>query len=250
MAAKPKTPADAAAHFQAFLCAGILDLCRLVKLPELKDLCPGAPEEKHLAITAGTPPVPAIAELASYLRLLSVGLRPKHEMMYPHRGRLHDLLKRVCSKACTLWDAGELKDVKQLQPGVRTLARFARKRFPMFEYSTDGLEAFGVKSLSRSSQILTEQVAMVHARQIAKRLAKDPNSVPPEVLGASLVASSTSPGIVESLGPGHTVRGLMKLGVRVGLNGKGRGRTSAKNPGQEELRMTLRRTGKVLDDRQ
>jgi len=75
--------------------------------------------------------------------------------------------------------------------------------------------------------------------------------VAPEVLGASLVASATSPGIVASLGRGHTVRGLMKLGVNAGLQGSiPGGKPRKKSAGQEELRRFLKRAGKVLDDRQ
>ena len=235
-------------HFQAFLCAGILDLLRLAKLPDLKEFCPGARSVGLPSTSADLPRVPAVAQLALYLLLLTRGLQPKHTVIYPHRDRLRDLLRRVYRKALARWDAGELKDVEALQPGVRTLAKFARRRLPPFEGTWDGLDAFGVKSVRESLKLLTEKLAMVYARNIARRLAKDPTSVPPEVLGASLVASATSPGVVERLGDGHTIAGLMKLGVRAGLVGAGsRGAGKQAPAALDDLRKFLKRAGRELE---
>ena len=243
-----KIQASDSDHFQAFLCAGILDLCRLVKLPDLKEFCPGARSSPCPAHSAGTPRVVAVAQLSLYLLLLARGLAPKHTVIYPHRDRLRDLLKRVHAKAIKTWDRGELKDVEDLHTSVRTLAKFARRNIEPFEFTRDGLDAFGVKSAQRSLQLLTEKMAAYFAREIAKKLAKDPDSVPPELLGASLVASATAPGVVERIGGGSSVKAVMKLGVRAGLAGAASRKPGAKTPAPlDDLRKFLKRAGQFLD---
>jgi hypothetical protein len=233
-------------HFQAFLCAGIVDLCRLVKMPDLKELCPGARARSCPAHSAGKPRVIAVALLAQYLRLLACGLAPKHTAIYPHRDRLRDLLKRVHSKARTTWYRGELEDVEALHASVRTLAKFARRNLEPFQFTVDGLDAFGVKSAQRSLQLLTEKMAAISAREIAKKLAEDPNSVPLEVLGASLVASATTPGVAERLGT--SVRGVMQLGIQGGLAGAASRKPGAKTPAPlDDLRKFLKSAGRFLD---
>jgi hypothetical protein len=235
-------------QFQAFLCAGILDLCRLVKLPDLKEFCPGARSSPCPSHSAGTPRVVAVAQLSLYLLLLARGLAPKHTVIYPHRDRLRDLLKRVHAKAIKTWDRGELKDVEDLHTSVRTLAKFARRNIEPFEFTRDGLDAFGVKSAQRSLQLLTEKMAAYFAREIAKKLAKDPDSVPPELLGASLVASATAPGVIERIGGGSSVKAVMKLGVRAGLAGAASRKPGAKTPAPlDDLRKFLKRAGQFLD---
>jgi hypothetical protein len=126
---------------------------------------------------------------------------------------------------------------------VRTLARFARRNITGFEHTRDGLDAFGVISVERSLAILTEKLAMTFARKIAKNPAK----VPVELVGASLVASAVSPGVIESLGDGHTVRGLMRMGVRAGLAGAGSSKTGIKSAALDDLRKFLKRADKVLE---
>jgi hypothetical protein len=236
------------AHFQVFFCAGILDLCRLVKLPDLRELCPGARSNSCPGHSAGTPRVVAVAQVSLYLVLLTHGLAPKHTAIYPHRDRLRDLLKRIQAKARKTWDHGELKDVESLHASVRTLAKFARRNLEPFQFTVDGLDAFGVKSAQRTLQLLTEKMAAYFAREIAKKLAEDPNSVPPELLGASLVASATSPGVVERIGGGSSVTGLMKLGIRAGLAGAASRKPGAKTPAPlDDLRKFLKSVGRFLD---
>lgn len=242
-----KIQASDSDHFQAFLCAGILDLCRLVKLPDLKEFCPGARSSPCPAHSAGIPRVVAVAQLSLYLLLLARGLAPKHTVIYPNRDRLRDLLKRVHAKAIKTWDRGELKDVEDLHTSVRTLAKFARRNIDPFEFTRDSLDAFGVKSAQRSLQLLTEKMAAYFAREIAKKLAKDPDSVPPELLGASLVASATAPGVVERIGGGSSVKAVMKLGVRAGLAGAASRKPGAKTPAPlDDLRKFLKRAGQFL----
>jgi hypothetical protein len=243
MAAKPKTSNEAADYFQAFLCAGIADLCRLVKLPDLTDFCPETPFPRRASTVALLPASPAAAQLSLYLLLVTRGLQPKHKVLYPHSDRLRDLLRRVYRKAIKAWDDGNLKDADELQPGVRTLAKFARRNIPGFEHTAGGLEAFGVTSVERSLAILTEKLAMTFARKIAKNPAK----APAELIGASLVASAASPGVIESLGDDHTVRGLMRLGVRAGLSGAGSGKAGNKSAALDDLRKFLKRAYTVLD---
>jgi len=242
MAANKRSPEEAADHFEAFLCAGIADLCRLVKLPDLNDFCPDSCLPRRGSTVALIPASPAAAQLALYLLLVTRGLQPKHKTLYPHRDRLRDLLQRVYRKALKAWDDGELKDAQGLQPGVRTLAKFARRNIPGFEYMGGGLEAFGVTSVQRSLAILTEKLAMTFAWEIAKNPAK----APAELVGASLVASAASPGVIEKIGDGHTVGGLMRLGVRAGLTAKRPSKTGTKTAGLAELRKFLKRADKVL----
>ena len=230
-------------YFQAFVCAGVPDLCRLV---ELKEFCPG-PAMGRPRISADLPRVPAVAHLALYMLLLTRGLQPKHTVVYPHRKRLRDLLRRIYRKAIANWDRGELQDGEELQLSVRALAKFARKNFGPFENPGTSLQGFGVTSVRQSLAILTEKLAMLYARNITRRLAKDPESVPPEVLGGSLVASATSPGVVERLGDGHTIGGLMKLGVRTGLMGaSSRGAGKQAPAALDDLRKFLKRAGREL----
>lgn len=243
MAPKPKTPDEAAAYFEAFLGAGIADLCRLVKLPDLAEFCHEIRPLRRTSTVALIPASPAAAQLSLYLLLVSRGLQPKHKALYPHRDRLQDLLQRVYRKALKAWDEGDFKDVQGLQPGVRTLAKFARRSIPEFEHMGVGLEAFGVTSVQRSLAILTERLAMTFAREIAKNPAK----APVELVGASLVASAASPGVIERIGDGHTVRGLMRLGVRAGLSGTRPSKTGTKTAGLDELRKFLKRADRVLD---
>jgi hypothetical protein len=68
-----------------------------------------------------------------------------------------------------------------------------------------------------------------------------------ELVGASLVASAASPGVIERIGDGHTVRGLMRLGVRAGLSGTRPRKTGAKTAGLDELGEFLKRADRVLD---
>lgn len=243
MAANKRSPEGAAAHFEAFLCAGIADLCRLVKLPDLNDFCRDSRPLRRGSTVALIPASPAAAQLALYLLLVTRGLQPKHKTLYPHRDRLRYLLQRVYRTAVKAWDEGDLKNAERLQPGVRTLAKFARRSIPGFEYTAGGLDGFGVTSVQRSLAILTEKLAMTVAREIAKNPAK----APVELVGASLVASAASPGIIEKIGNGHTVRGLMRLGVRAGLTGRRPSKTSTKTAGLDELRKFLKRADKVLE---
>jgi hypothetical protein len=243
MVTKPKTPDEAAAHFQAFLCAGIADLCRLVKLPDLAEFCPATRSPRRPSTAVLIPTSPAAAQLSLYLLLVTRGLQPKHAEIYPHRDRLRDLLRRVYRKALKAWDDGNLKDADGLQPGVRTLAKFARRNIPGFEHTVDGLEAFGVTSVERSLAILTEKLAMTFARKVAKNPAKAPAAL----VGASLVASAACPGVIESLGDDHTVRGLMRLGVRAGLSGASSGKAGSKSAALGDLRKFLKRADKFLD---
>jgi hypothetical protein len=243
MAPKPKTSAEAAAHFQAFLCAGIADLCRLVQLPNLHEFCAESRPKKRAATESLIPASPAVAQLSLYLLLVTRGLQPKHADVYPHRERLRDLLHRVYRKAIKSWDDGDLKDVQGLHPGVRTLAKFASRNIAGFEQAGGSLDEFGVTSVQKSLAILTEKLAMTFAHEIAKRPAK----VPAELAGASLVASATSPGVIEKIGDGHTVQGLMRLGVRAGLAEASSSKTGTRTAGLDELRKFLKRAHKVLE---
>ena len=242
MAAKPKQPDHGTAHFEAFLCAGILDLCRIVNLPGLPEFYPGARQIRRASTVALIPAAPAVAQLSLYLLLVSRGLQPKHKILYPHRDRLRHLLDRSYRKALKAWDDGQLKDVLGLQPEILTLANFARRNFPGIERVESGLEAFGVASIKRSLAILTEKLAMHFAREIAK----SPATAPMELAGASLVASATSPGVIDKIGDGHTIRGLMRLGVRAGLAGPRLSKTGTRTAGLDELRKFLKRADKVL----
>jgi hypothetical protein len=187
--------------------------------------------------SADLPRVPAVAQLALYLLLISRGLQPKHGAIYPHRDRLQHVLQRIYRKALKAWDDGDLKDTEPLEPGVRTLARFAHRNLP-------GLDAFGVRSVQRSLAILTEKLAMTFAHEIAKNPAK----APAELIGASLVASAASPGVIEKIGDGHTVRGLMRLGVRAGLAGASSNAVGKKAAATDGLRKFLKRAERVLGE--
>lgn len=217
-------------------------MCRLAKLPDLQEFCPVNWPAPRASAVALIPASPAAAQLALYLLLVTRGLQPKHKTLYPHRDRLRDLLQRVYRKALKAWDDGDLKDVQAIQPGVRTLAKFARRNIPGFPHTGGGLDAFGVTSVQKSLAILTEKLAMTFAREIAKNPAK----APAEVVGASLVASAASPGVIDKVGNDHTVRGLMRLGVRAGLTATRPSKTGTKTAGLTELRKFLKRADKVL----
>ena len=237
------TRTEAAVHFEAFLCAGIAELCRSVNLPDLYELCPAIRPTRRACRVAVIPTSPAVAQLSLYLLLVCRGLQPKHTNVYPHRDRLRNLLQRVYRKAIKASDDGDLEDAEGLQPGVRTLAKFARRNIAGFDHTGAGLSVFGVKSVRISLAILTEKLAMTFAREIAK----NPEKAPVELLGASLVASATSPGVIQRIGNGHTVRGLMRFGVRAGLTGASRSTAGKKTSGVDELRKFLKRADKVLD---
>ncbi len=243
MAKSPHNPDEAATHLEAFLTAGIADLCRLVELRGVPGLCLETRPPTQVFTARSRPVSPVAAQLALYLLLVSRGLQPKHKALYPRCDRLRDLLRRVYRKALKSWDEGNLCDIQGLQPAVRTLARFARRTMPGFEYSAGGLEAFGVKSVRVSLAILTEKLAM----NLARELAKAPVKAPPELVGASLVASATSPGVIEKIGNGHTVTGLMRLGVWAGLTRTRSGGNGTQTSGLEELRKFLKRVDKPLD---
>ena len=242
MSTKPHS-SDAAAHFEAFLTAGVADLCRLAELRTGMGVCPGIKSPRRASTVARIPASPAAAQLSLYLLLVSRGLQAKHKTIYPHRKRLQDLLQRVYRRAVKSWDDGDLKDVQGLQPGVSTLAKFARRNIPGFENTTHGLDAFGVHDVRFSLGILTEKLAMTFAREIAK----NPTKAPVELVGASLVASATSPGVIKKFGDGHTVRGLMQLGMRAGLMGTRLSKPGTKAAGLDELRKFLKRADRVLD---
>jgi hypothetical protein len=235
-------PDEALSRLEAFLSAGIADLCRLVTLPDLTEFCPESQSPKRAPTVAAKSTPPSVADLTQYLLLLSHGLRPKHKMLYPLSDRLRTLLHRIFRKAHMGRNDGSLEDVQGLRPSVRTLARFARMRIPGFERTAVGLKEFGVTSVEKSLAILTEKLAMTFAREIAK----DPTKVPAELLGASLVASATSPGVIEKVGHGHTVRGLMQLGARAGLTITD---SNKPHPDAEKLvdvRGFLKRAGRAL----
>jgi hypothetical protein len=242
--AQSKTRTEATVRFEAFLCAGIADLCRFVNLPDLYEICPAIRPTRRTCRVAAIPTSPAVAQLSLYLLLVSRGLQPKHTNVYPHRDRLRNLLERVYRKAIKASDDGDLEDAEGLQPGVRTLAKFARRNIAGFDHAGAGLDAFGVRSVRKSLAILTEKLAMTFAREIAKNPDK---AAPVELLGASLVASATSPGVIQRIGNGHTVRGVMRFGVRAGLTGASRSTTGKKTSGVDELRKFLKRADKVLD---
>ncbi len=230
-------------RFEAFLCAGIVDLCRLVELPDLNEFCPQfQPPRRACTVTlfSASPPV---AQLAIYLLLVSRGLQPKHKTLYPHRDRFRDLLHRIYRKALKASENLNFEDLQGLQAGVRTLAKFARRNIPGFEPTRFGLEAFGVTNVLKSLVILTEKLAMTFAGEIAQNTAK----VPAELIGASLVASATSPGVIEKIGEGHTVRGLMRLGVRAGLTGERSSKAGKNSAALDELRKFLKRADNLLD---
>jgi len=241
--AQPKKRVGAAAHFEAFLLAGIADLCRLVNLPNLDDRFPPHRPPRRVCVVAAIPTAPTVAQLSLYLLLVSRGLQPKHTNVYPHRHRLRDLLQRVYRQALKASDDGHLVDVEGLKPGVRTLAKFARRNVAGFDQTGPGLNVFGVNSVEKSLAILTEKLAMTFAREIAK----NPNKSPVELLGASLVASAASPGVIEKIADGPTILGLMRLGVRAGLTGTHSSKTGTKAVGLGELRKFLKRADKVLD---
>ena len=241
--AQPKTRAEAAAHFEAFLCAGIADLCRCVNVQDLDERYPThRPSRRACSVTA-IPTSPAVAQLSLYLLLVSRGLQAKHTNVYPRRDQLRNLLQRIYRRALKACDDGKFEDVEGLQPGVRTLAKFARRNIAGFDHTGAGLDAFGVMSVQKSLSILTEKLAMT----VARELAKNPTKAPVELVGASLVASAASPGVIEKIGDGHTVRGLMRLGVRAGLTGTRASKASKKKSGLDELRKFLKRADKVLD---
>jgi len=241
--AQPKTGTEAPSQFEAFLLAGIADLGRFVNLQDLDQLYPTRRPPRRACSLTAIPTSPAVAQLALYLLLVSRGLQPKHTNVYPHRDRLRNLLQRVYRKAIKASDDGKFEDAEGLQPGVRTLAKFARRNIAGFDHTGAGLNAFGVKSVRISLAILTEKLAMTFAREIAK----NPEKAPVELLGASLVASVTSPGVIQRIGNGHTVRGLMRFGVRAGLTGARFSTAGKKTSGVDELRKFLKRADKVLD---
>jgi hypothetical protein len=241
--AQPQRHTEAPGHFESFLLAGIADLCRFVNLQDLDQRYPThRPPRRACSLTA-IPTSPAVAQLSLYLLLVSRGLQPKHTNVYPHRDRLRNLLLRVYRKAIKASDDGKFEDAKGLQPGVRTLAKFTRRNIAGFDHTGAGLSVFGVKSVRTSLEILTEKLAMTVAREIAK----NPEKAPVELLGASLVASASSPGVIQRIGNGHTVRGLMRFGVRAGLTGASRSKAGKKTSGVDELRKFLKRADKVLD---
>lgn len=241
--AQPEIHTEAPGDFEAFLLAGIVDLCRFVNLQDLDQLYPTRRPPRRVCIVAAIPTSPAVAQLALYLLLVSRGLQPKHTKVYPHRDRLRNLLQRVYRKANKASYDGKFDDAEGLQPGVRTLAKFARRNIAGFDHLGVGLSVFGVRSVRISLAILTEKLAMTFAREIAK----NPEKAPVELLGASLVASATSPGVTQRIGDGHTVRGVMRFGVRAGLTGASRGNAGKKTAGMDELRKFLKRADKVLD---
>ena len=241
--AQPKTRAEPAAHFEAFLCAGIADLCRFVNVQDLDERYPTHRHLRRACSVTAIPTSPAVAQMSLYLLLVSRGLQPKHTNVYPHRDQLRNLLQRIYRRGLKAFDNGKFEDVEGLQPGVHTLAKFARRNIAGFDHTGAGLDAFGVESVQNSLSILTEKLAMAVARDIAKNPDK---AVPVELLGASLVASAASPGVIEKIGGGHTVRGLMRLGVRAGLTGTSRSKAGQKTSGLDELRKFLKRADKVL----
>jgi hypothetical protein len=233
---------EAAAYFEAFLCAGIVDLCRLADIPAGDGSCVVRSSRGCVSALFLTSEVPAVAQLALYLLLVAKGLQPKHKNFYPRRDRFQGLLKRVYSKALKAWDDGNLNDVRELQPGIHTLAGFARRNVPEFEGTSDGLDAFGVKDVRISLAILTEKLALTLAREIAKNPAKATT----ELVGASLVASATSPGVIERIGHDRTVEGVMHLGIQTGLNGMPSSKPGTNSAGIDDLRRFLKRADKVL----
>lgn len=242
MKTRPPEPDAGATRLEDFLTAGIVDLCRLVRLPDLRDFCPASQYFGQASTTAGTPVSPAVAQLAIYILLVTRGLQPRHKTLYPRRDRLQSLLQRVYRKAVKAWDEGDFNNVHELQPAVRPLAAFARRNIPGFQGMGAGLDSFGVKSVKVSLAILTEKLAMSFARQIAKNPAK----TFAELLGASIVASAPWPGVIEKLGRRHTVRGLMRLGVSAGLAGTPSSRTGKQAVMLDDLQKFLKRANKVL----
>lgn len=230
-------------RLEAFLFAGVADLCQLVKLPDLHQFCPGFQPYSQASRAAVNCAPPVVARLAIYLLLASRGLQPKHKALYPHRDRLRDLLQRVYRKALKAAPDSGPTNLHELQPGVRTLATFLHRNVAAFEDTQIGLKAFGVTSVQKSLAILTEKLAMTFAREIARNPAK----VPVELVGVSMMASANSPGVIEKLGEAHTVTGLMKLGACAGLASTRVSKVSARNAGLNQLRKFLKRADKLLD---
>jgi hypothetical protein len=239
MAAKPKTPDEAADHFQSFLCAGIADLCLLGGATTDTRSRKGT---RGIERVLGPGPIPGCADLALYLLLVTRGLQPLHVRVFPQRKRLTSLLQRVYRSALTAWDTARhsdartgdriLKDVESVHPAVEALARFADKRLGgLSEYS---LRDFGVKDVHAAMVRLSGKMAVT----IAQKAAKAPKQVDGVLGGAMLVAATA--GLPEGAG-GYSRGTLVRAGVRTAL-AKMSGTAPA---GQQELRRYMKRLGKL-----
>jgi hypothetical protein len=234
-----KTPAEAAAHFQAFLCAGIADLCRLG----------GATADtgsrkvgRGITRVLGPGPIPECADLALYLLLLTRGLQPVHARLFPQRERLTSLLQRIYRTAITAWDTARhsdaktsaqiLKDTAIVLPAVEALARFADKSLGgLSEYT---LRKFGVNDVHGALVRLSEKMAVT----ITQKAAKGSRQADGVLGGATLVAATA--GLYEGAG-GHARGTLVRAGVRMGLAKP----TDTAPAGHQNLRRCMKRLGKL-----
>lgn len=240
MAANKRSPEEAAAHFEAFLCAGIADLCRLG----------GATADtgsrkvsRGITRVLGPGPIPECADLALYLLLVTRGLQPVHARVFPQRERLTRLLQRIYRSALTAWDTARhsdaktsaqiLKDTAIVLPAIEALTRFADKRLGgLSEYT---LQDFGVQDVHAAMVRLSEKMAVA----IAGKAAKAPKQATGVSSGAMLVTATA--GLPEGAG-GHSRDTLVRAGVRNAL-AKTTGTTPAD---QQELRRYMKRLGKLM----
>lgn len=237
MALKPKIPDDAAAHFEAFLSAGIADLCRLVGVTGDTG---GRKAKRGVARVLGPGPIPECADLALYLMLLTRGLQPVHARVFPQRDRLTRYLQRVYRSALAAWDRARhsdaktgaliLKDTAVVLPAVEALARFADKRLGgLSEYT---LRHFGVKDVHEAMVRLSEKMAVAIAQTATKAQTQADS-----VWGGAVLVAATA-GLPGGAG-GHSRSTLVRAGVRTAL-AKPTGNDSA---GHQDLRRCMKRLG-------
>ena len=241
MAPKHKTSTEAAAHFQAFLCAGIADLC----------LLGGATADtrsrnvkRGITRVRGLGPIPGCAELALYLLLVTRGVQPVHAWVFPHRERLSSLLYRVYRSALKGWDAARhcdaktcaqiLDDTEIVLPAVEALARCAEMR--LGGLSEQKLLDFGVEDVHAALVRLSETMAVAIASEAAEAEMQDDS-----LLGGAMLVAATA-GLPEGSG-GHSRGTLVRAGVRT-AKAKPAGSTAV---GQQQLRRCMTRLGKLTE---
>jgi hypothetical protein len=238
MSPTPGTPA-AAAHFEAFLCAGIADLCRSTGASSRE--ARNSPKPR-VAKTLTPGPVADVADLAMYLLLLTRGLQPVHKGVYPHRERLVKYLGRIYRLAADAWDLARESDAKSqarilhdtsvVRPAIETLTGFIEKHSGGL--SEHGLFAFGVNDIHGALVRLSERIAVT----ITQKAAKGSRQADGVLGGATLVAATA--GLPEGAG-GHARGTLVRAGVRTAL-AKPAGTASA---GHQNLRRCMKRLGKL-----
>jgi hypothetical protein len=235
-----RTPAESAAHFQAFLCAGIADLCRLVGAAGSADR---RRAKGRITKVLGPGRIAECADLALYLLLVTRGLQPVHTGLYPHRDRLAKLLQRVYRLAVITWDqarqsdartaARMLKDVAVLTPAGEALCRFAASN--LGGLCDESLRDFGVDDVHGALVRLSEKMAVVITEKAPRA-----GTAAEGLLGGTLLIAATA-GLPGGAG-GHSRDTLVRAGARMAL-----WEPASKTPAaRQSLRRCVKRVGKLV----